>query len=71
MPATEAQVRTATARLRQEADALLVLVITPEHVMYSEDAKLTPVDIQRILQDEAATIANDVRARRQKAKAAR
>lgn len=71
MPATETQIRMATTRLRQEADALIVLVITPEHAFYSEDSKMTPVDIQRILQDEAATVANDIRTRRQKAKAKR
>jgi len=61
MPATEAQIRTATARLRHEADALLVLVIMPEHVIYSVDRKMQAVEVERVLQDEAATVADHIK----------
>ena len=66
MPVNDFQIRNEAAALRRRADALLVLVIMPEHVFYSEDPKMQPGDIERVLVEEAPGIARDVRVRRAK-----
>lgn len=66
MPQSDNTIKAAAARLRREADAMLVLVITPNHVFYSDDPRLSPSDALRVLTEEASTIANHMKSSRQK-----
>jgi hypothetical protein len=60
------QINNEAGALRRRADALLVLVITPDHVFYSADPKMPPGEIERVLTEEASTVANHVRSERVK-----
>ena len=67
MPRPDYLIKAGAARLRSEADALLVIVVTPDHVFYSDDPRLKPEDAARVMRDEAQTIASHMKANRQKA----